>query len=165
MKDVVRNLSDKISRMFPESTVLEYLLNAKNSVFLTVEDYIKIHATVPFIHLYQGNSTVLTANFFWGNLKLRSLNSSLDPKRSMGANLIRWSLNKNGYLFQSIYNIKKTSPFCFTGYMKFLSDVAKLITYTNSIRMVLFLAKAAGQTRSFRRNRRYTAETVLPCTS
>ncbi|XP_076666017.1 uncharacterized protein LOC143367749 isoform X2 [Andrena cerasifolii] len=53
MTDVVRNLSDKISRMFPESTVLEYLLNAKHSVFLTVEDYIKIHATVPFIHLYQ----------------------------------------------------------------------------------------------------------------
>ncbi|XP_043255333.1 testis-expressed protein 47-like [Colletes gigas] len=53
MKDVVRNISDEVSRLFPESTVLQYLLNAHSPVLLTAKEFLKIHSTVPFVNLYQ----------------------------------------------------------------------------------------------------------------
>ncbi|CAK9808337.1 Testis-expressed protein 47 [Anthophora plagiata] len=52
IKEIIRNINDKISRLYPESTLLEYLLNANNSVILTVEKYLEIFSAVPFISLY-----------------------------------------------------------------------------------------------------------------
>ncbi|CAK9813836.1 hypothetical protein ANTQUA_LOCUS7784 [Anthophora quadrimaculata] len=52
IKEVIRNINDKISRLYPESTLLEYLLNANNPVIMTVEKYLEIFSAVPFISLY-----------------------------------------------------------------------------------------------------------------
>ncbi|KAK1133120.1 hypothetical protein K0M31_014478 [Melipona bicolor] len=54
MQEVIRSLGDKLARLYPESTLLEYLLNAKSPVLLTVEKYLDIYASVPFINLYSG---------------------------------------------------------------------------------------------------------------
>ncbi|KOC64861.1 hypothetical protein WH47_00364 [Habropoda laboriosa] len=60
IKEVIRNINDKIARLYPESTLLEYLLNANSPVILTVEEYLKIFSSVPFISLYSGNKTTFT---------------------------------------------------------------------------------------------------------
>ncbi|XP_053985153.1 testis-expressed protein 47-like [Hylaeus volcanicus] len=52
MKDVVRNISGNVARLFPESTVLEYLLNVNCPVLFTAEEFLKVYATVPLVNLY-----------------------------------------------------------------------------------------------------------------
>ncbi|KAK9307288.1 hypothetical protein QLX08_002312 [Tetragonisca angustula] len=52
MQEVMRSLGDKLTRLYPESTLLEYLLNAESPVLLTVEKYLDIHASVPLVNLY-----------------------------------------------------------------------------------------------------------------
>lgn len=119
MQDVVSNMGDTITRVLPESTVIEYLLNAKASVLLSVEEYLKRHSKVPFINLYQGNniasflklfprflSAVIILIYKWQTLCLSFDLCKKGKCEGKGA-----ALNKNDYLFQSIYNIKKTSPF------------------------------------------------------
>ncbi|XP_050487373.1 uncharacterized protein LOC126871990 [Bombus huntii] len=58
IQEVIRSLSDKLTRLYPESTLLEYLLNAESPVILTVEEYLNIYSTVPFINLYSGNNII-----------------------------------------------------------------------------------------------------------
>ncbi|CAL7949875.1 unnamed protein product [Xylocopa violacea] len=52
MDEVMRNVNNRIARLYPESTLLEYLLNVKSPVFLTVEEYLRLHSTIPLINLY-----------------------------------------------------------------------------------------------------------------
>nr|XP_012137423.1 PREDICTED: uncharacterized protein LOC105662071 [Megachile rotundata] len=66
MKDVVNNLGEQLLRVLPESTLIEYLLNAKSHVLLTVENYLNIHCTIPFINLYQGNTSFFNCTFLQG---------------------------------------------------------------------------------------------------
>lgn len=94
MMEVVRNLSYKVARYFPASTVVEYLLNADSPVLMSIEEYLRLHSSVPFINLYHGNSSFVV------ELRVKGAEKSLIGR-----------LNKNDYLFQSIYNIKKTSSF------------------------------------------------------
>ena len=58
MQEVMRSLGDKLTRLYPESTLLEYLLNAESPVLLTVEKYLDIHASVPLVNLYSGNNVI-----------------------------------------------------------------------------------------------------------
>ncbi|KOX80794.1 hypothetical protein WN51_03856, partial [Melipona quadrifasciata] len=58
MQEVIRSSGDKLARLYPESTLLEYLLNAKSPVLLTVEKYLDIYASVPFVNLYSGNNVI-----------------------------------------------------------------------------------------------------------
>ncbi|XP_017752597.1 PREDICTED: uncharacterized protein C7orf62 homolog [Eufriesea mexicana] len=52
MNEVVKTMNDQITRLYPESTLLEYLLNAESPVLLSIEEYLKISSSVPFINLY-----------------------------------------------------------------------------------------------------------------
>lgn len=59
MKDVVENIIDKMARLLPESTVLEYLLSVNATVLMSVEDYLQTYSTVPLINIYQGNGRMV----------------------------------------------------------------------------------------------------------
>ncbi|XP_035731124.1 testis-expressed protein 47-like [Vespa mandarinia] len=50
--EILFNLNEKVPQYLPESTVLEFLLNAKSSVLKTVEDYLRVYTEVPFIEFY-----------------------------------------------------------------------------------------------------------------
>lgn len=58
MQEVIRSLVNKLARLYPESTLLEYLLNAESPVLLTVKKYLDIYASVPLINLYSGNNVI-----------------------------------------------------------------------------------------------------------
>lgn len=58
MNEVIKTMNDQIARLYPESTLLEYLLNAENPVLLSIEEYLKISSSVPLINLYSGNQNV-----------------------------------------------------------------------------------------------------------
>ncbi|XP_026670823.1 uncharacterized protein LOC108626702 [Ceratina calcarata] len=92
MKDVVRNLNDKISRLYPESTLLEYLLNIDSPVLLTVKEYLKVYSSVPLVNLYSGNTTASSIVIVLYNFKYNC--------------------------FQEYLQYQKKSPFI--GYMKFV---------------------------------------------
>ncbi|XP_076762714.1 uncharacterized protein LOC143430368 [Xylocopa sonorina] len=50
MDEVMRNIHNRIARLYPESTLLEYLLNVKSPVLLTVEEYLQISPRTEAIH-------------------------------------------------------------------------------------------------------------------
>lgn len=58
MNEVIKTMNDQIARLYPESTLLEYLLNAENPGLLSIEEYLKISSSVPLINLYSGNQNV-----------------------------------------------------------------------------------------------------------
>ncbi|XP_034176942.1 testis-expressed protein 47 isoform X1 [Osmia lignaria lignaria] len=67
MQDVVSNMGDAVTRVLPESTVIEYLLNAKTTILLSVEEYLKVHSKVPFINLYQDSIWPPPYDFMFGD--------------------------------------------------------------------------------------------------
>ncbi|PBC31653.1 hypothetical protein APICC_02223 [Apis cerana cerana] len=52
MNEVVKTLNEKFVPYYPESTLLEYLLNIRHPVILTIDDYLKIFSVTPTINLY-----------------------------------------------------------------------------------------------------------------
>lgn len=168
MKEVAKTLGDTLTRLYPESTLIEYLLSAKSPVLMTVEEYIKIHSTIPLIKLYAGNNVIYATFFFCWSRFLISVQTfnSLKIKMRMQDSWIKT------IIYFRVFTISK-KRLLFMGYMKFVSEIAKLITYTNFIRMVYFpffllfffsFAKSAGQAWSLRRTGGIRFETVLPCT-
>lgn len=67
MNEVVKTLNEKFVPYYPESTLLEYLLNIRHPVILTIDDYLKIFSVTPTINLYPGNLYSMKShlNFFF----------------------------------------------------------------------------------------------------
>ncbi|KAL2729040.1 hypothetical protein V1478_006672 [Vespula squamosa] len=63
--EILFNLNEKVPQYLPESTVLEFLLNAKSSVLKTVEDYLHIYSDVPFIEFYDGNRIYISLHLLF----------------------------------------------------------------------------------------------------
>ncbi|XP_026296515.1 LOW QUALITY PROTEIN: uncharacterized protein LOC113218775 [Apis mellifera] len=66
MNEVVKTLNEKFVPYYPESTLLEYLLNIRHPVILTIDDYLNIFSITPTINLYPEYLQYQKNVFFYG---------------------------------------------------------------------------------------------------